>query len=152
LEEDFRYFTETDIGQMDYLVSTENDLIGAQIGADMFVCISPRFKVGGEAEAGVYGVRAKQRTHVTSTQSPTLNELERDDDVAFVAEGGAIGLFRVTPRFTIRGGYQLIYIEGVALAVENFNTQSPFSARQAFIDDGGEVFYHGSTLGFEWIW
>jgi hypothetical protein len=152
LDEDFGYFTQTNLGEMNYLVTTENDLIGAQIGTDMFFCVSPRFKIGGEVEAGVYGNHARQRTNVTATLSPSLHELERDDDVAFVAEAGAIGLFRLTPRLTVRGGYQLIYIDGVALAVENFNTESPFTARQAFLDDGGDVFYHGVTLGFEWTW
>jgi hypothetical protein len=121
--------------------------------------MSPRFKLGVEAEAGIYGNDTKANTNVVWQEvnvapSPIqrLNESESDTDVALVAELGAIGLFRLTPRMTIRGGYQLLYLDGVALAAENFNVASPFSARQAFVDNNGDVFYHGATLGCTFTW
>ncbi len=152
VEEDFGYITRTNVGHMDYLVSTENDLIGAQLGGDMMLSISPRFKFGGEFKAGVYGARTKQRTTVTATAGTAVQEFQRDGDVAFVGEAGAIGVFRVTPRFSIRGGYQLLFLDGLALASENFNTESPFSPRQTILENNGDIFYHGSTAGFEWTW
>jgi hypothetical protein len=152
LDEDFTYNTRTNVGLLDYQVETENDLIGAQIGGDLFLCITPRFKVGGEAKAGIYGLRARQTTDVYDDLGGVLFEQETDDDVAFVGEVGAIGIFRLTPRCSLRGGFQMLYLDEVALASENFNTQSPFSIRESFIDTGGDVFYYGGTLGFEWMW
>ena len=100
----------------------------------------------------MYANRATANT-VAVTDTPTvLLEFESDTDVAFAAEASVIGLFKVTPRFNIRGGYQVLYLDGVALAAENFNTASPFSNRQSFVDNNGNVFYHGATLGFEWLW
>jgi hypothetical protein len=152
LRDDFIYSTDTGTNAMDYLQKTDNDLVGAQIGGDMFFCITPRFRVGGEVEAGVYGNTAKQRTRMISTASPELRESVRETDAAFVAEAGLIGLYRVTSRLTVRGGYQLLFIDEVATAIDNFNTVSPFSARTPFLDNSGDVFFHGSTLGFEWTW
>ena len=153
LDEDFTHFTRVaGGGSLDYLDTTRNDLYGLQIGTDLHLCVSPRFKLGAEVEAGVYVNRATADT-VAVTDTPTvLLESESDTDVAFAGEASLIGLFNVTPRFNIRGGYQVLYLEGVALAAENFNTQSPFSSRPSFIDNNGNVFYHGATLGFEWIW
>jgi hypothetical protein len=158
--EDLIYDTQGASGGMNYLLRTDNDLVGAQIGTDALIGITPRFKIGGEVEAGVYGTKGKQRTSVLSFRNstggiapnPELREYETETDVAFVAEAGVMGLFRVTPRLTLKLGYQVLYVDGVALAIDNFNTASPFAARTSFIDNEGDVFYHGSNLGFEWTW
>jgi hypothetical protein len=150
LREDLIYNTRTTLGAMDYKVKTDNDLIGAQLGGDTYVCITPRLKVGAEVEAGVFGTSNSQRTTMVSTIGPNLQEYNRENDVAFLGEAGLSALFRATSQLTLRVGYQVLYVDGVALAVDNFNTASPFSARDSFLDNGGDVFYHGATLGFEW--
>jgi hypothetical protein len=150
LREDLIYATQTDLGAMNYKVKTDNDLVGAQVGGDLFFSISPRLKVGAEVEGGLYGTSSSQRTNMVSTNSPALREYNHDNDVAFLGEAGVIALFRATSQLTLRVGYQVLYVDGVALAVDNFNTTSPFTARNSFLDTSGDVFYHGSTLGFEW--
>ena len=153
LREDFEHFTQSPNGQLDSIVSTTNNLVGFQIGGDLYACVSSRFKVGGEVEAGVFGIRAKQETSVNATTTvPPISEFEKNNDVAFVSEASFIALFRVTPRFKIRAGYQLLYINGVALAPENYNTVPPFFGRNTFLDDNGHAFYHGASAGFEWTW
>ena len=155
LSERFRHFTQSTLndGELDYLVTTKSNLVGVQLGGDAYVCISPRFKLGVEAEAGLYGVRSKQRTDITSTTiDPPLREAVENDDVAFIGEAGFIALFRITPRLKMRGGYQVLYLNGVALAAENFNPTPPFFGRTPFLNDNGEALYHGATLGFEWTW
>jgi hypothetical protein len=52
----------------------------------------------------------------------------------------------------LRAGYQALFIDGVALAVDNFNTVSPFSVRDSFLDNSGNVTFHGAAAGFEWTW
>jgi hypothetical protein len=150
LREDLIYNTRTALGGMDYRLKTDNDLVGAQLGGDTYLCITPRLKVGAEVEAGVYGTASSQRTTMVSTIGPNLREYDRDNDVAFLSEAGVSALFRATSQLTLRVGYQVMYVDGVALAVDNFNTASPFSARNSFLDNSGDVFYHGATLGFEW--
>lgn len=155
LRDDLRFFSQSSRangGQLDYLVRTDNDLIGVQWGTDAYLCLTPRFKVGAEFEAGVYGVRSKQDTTVICTTCPLIREGAKDNDAAFISEASAIGLFRVTPRFAIRGGYTVLYVNGVALAAENFNDAPPFFARQVTIDNNGDALYHGANLGFEWVW
>jgi hypothetical protein len=159
--EDLVHNTEGASGGMNYVLQTDNDLVGAQVGTDALICITPRFKIGGEVEAGVYGSRSKQRTDILSFRNidgvrianAGRAEFDTTTDVSFVGEAGILGLFRVTPRFTVKAGYQVLFIAGVAEATANFNTQSPFSAnRTSFINNDGDIFYHGSNLGFEWTW
>ncbi|MCA9214498.1 MAG: hypothetical protein KDB27_15610 [Planctomycetales bacterium] len=138
-------------GFLNYEVQTDNDLVGAQIGGDMMICISPRFKIGGDIDAGIYGTNSSQRTNAVFGGG-ALAELERANDVAFVSEAGLNGVFQVTPRLNLRAGYQVLYVTGVATAIENFNTESPFAARNAFINNNGDLFYHGASLGFEFTW
>jgi hypothetical protein len=69
LREDLIYATEAAAGEMSYQLKTDNDLVGAQLGGDLFLCLTPRLKVGGEIEAGVYGTYSKQRTNVLCTSS-----------------------------------------------------------------------------------
>lgn len=153
LREDFRLYTETDNGELDYLVRTDNDMTGVQLGTNGFLCLSPRFKVGVEVEGGVYGVRAKQETDRRATTiQGVLVENEKDNDAAFLGEAGLVGLFRLTPRATIRGGYTLLYVNGVALATENFNPGNVFTPRESFLNDNGEVLYHGANLGLEFTY
>jgi hypothetical protein len=141
-----------DGGEMSYQLKASNDLVGAQTGGDLWLCISPRFKLGGDIKAGVFATHSTARTNVFSTSVEPLRELDSDSDVAFVGEGGAVALYRVTPRLTFRATYQVLYVTGIATAVRNFNTESPFTARNTFIDSSGDAFLHGLNVGFEWTW
>ena len=167
LADDFIYNTQVDTAnpypnQLNYLLQTDNDLVGAQVGGDSMICFTPRFKLGGEAKAGLYGTRSKQATTANFIDNTgtggIFQELERDTDVAFVGEAGISGIFKVTPRLSLKLGYQVLYVAGVAVAVDNFNTASPLpsggqpSTRTALLDNDGDVFYHGANLGFEWTW
>ncbi len=175
LNEDFLYFTSVDAhddpltgpvdpnergpADMTYTVTTTNDLVGAQIGFDCFAALTPRFRIGGEIEAGLYANQTAQRTVIAGTTiSPTLIETADHGDLSIVAEAGLMGTFRLTPRCTVRAGYQFIYMDGVALAIENFNESPPAltgpagAGRTVGINDNGAVFYHGATVGTEWTW
>ena len=159
LAEELVYNTAAPNGSMNYVLQTDNDLVGAQIGGDFAICVSPRFKISGDVDAGVYGTHSKQRTdanfssnNVGTVTQGSLAELESASDVAFVGEAGLNGIFQITPRMNLRAGYQVLYVTGVATAVDNFNTESPFAARSAFISNNGDVFYHGANVGFEFTW
>ena len=156
-----------DGGFLDFDLATQNDAIGAQIGTDLFVCVSPRFKVGAEIEGGVYGNNARSLANVRTLEvddvnpaiqtaaHPINNEALSESDVAFIGEASAIAMFRVTPRLTIRGGYTVMFMDGMALASENLNVnQSPFGNvnRSPNLSTNGEVFYHGANAGITWTW
>ena len=155
LIEDFLYHTEGVDGFMDYSVATSNSMTGGQLGGDIWVCIMPGFKFGAEVKGGVYGSRAEQNTNLTSNSitSPLLEAVDVDK-AAFALEIGLMFIYKVNQNFTVRGGYQSLAIDGLALAPENFNPTPPFlgGTRTPVINDTGSAIYHGFAVGLEWMW
>lgn len=65
-------------------------------------------------------------------------------------------LWRLTQNWTFRSGYMFLWMNEVALATDNFNSDVPLAGflqpRPAEIDNGSNVMYHGFTCGFEYLW
>ena len=162
LLEDFLYHTEGTGGFMDYDVATRNSLTGGQIGGDLWVCIVPGFKFGVEVKGGVYGNLATQNTNISADSLTTaIVEEITTTKAAFALEVGVMFIYKINQNFTLRGGYQSMLIDGVALAPENFNATPPNvffppgsggSNRVPGINANGDVLYHGFTVGMEWMW
>jgi hypothetical protein len=53
---------------------------------------------------------------------------------------------------TIRTGYQVIFLDGVALAPNNFNANPAFGNRAVGVNSGDSVTLHGVSTGLEWMW
>ena len=138
-----------------YSTDTDNDLIGFQIGGELTGCILPGLLIGTDIKAGIYGNSAKQGTVVRSTGlNNDVIEFADSDEAAFVGEFGIFLMHQIHPLVKIRGGYSLLVVDGVALATENFNPESPFTGadRTVSINDNGNAFYHGGLLGLELGW
>ncbi|MBM3998826.1 MAG: hypothetical protein FJ297_04655 [Planctomycetes bacterium] len=166
LEEQFRHNTRVNYpdpngggappitGYMNYNVGTANSVTGFQMGGDLWATLFPGIQVGSELKAGIFGNHADQVTLIeAATLAGPLSETADRDSAAFIAEAGLMGNWRVNQHITLRGGYNFLYVDGVALAAENFNAAPPFVAgRVVGINSNGDVFYHGFNAGFEWMW
>lgn len=157
LEEDFRHLTFAPVnpGWMNYLVGTSNALTGAQVGGDLWICIIPGLTVGGEAKVGVYGNRATQRTTIDAFSFATpVEERVTEDGAAFLGDANLSLLWRINQQWSFRTGYMFLWMTEVALAPDNFNAAPPFvvGQRTPFVHNSGELFYHGFTAGFEYLW
>lgn len=146
-------------GQSNTDVRAHNSLIGWQATFDVWANIVPGVSVGMEGKGGVYGNQAKYNTSVTGSTtaggtSADLFETNRNSDVAVVGEANLIFIYRVGPNVTLRAGYSALFIDGVALATENFNPNNPFNTVRTVlpVNTDGNVFYHGGFAGFEWMW
>jgi hypothetical protein len=162
LDEDFQYITVNDTaGVMDLDVNTNNSLTGFQAGGDLWLCVVPGLRVGGEFKAGVFGNHASQGTTIAAPSLPIpFEETMVSNDVAFVTNLDLMMLYRLNYNWTLRVGYQFLFVDGVALASENFNPTPPSIfvgvpgnlIRDPAINDNGNVFYHGLMLGAEFMW
>ena len=93
-------------------------------------------------------------------QAGVFAESFEKDIPAFIAEGSADIVCDVLPSWSIRAGYEFMFLNSVVLAGENFNTGSIYSGlpdvllpqRTPFIWDQGHAFYHGVHLGAEYTW
>jgi hypothetical protein len=162
LNEDLLFSTVSQLNNASSLtsVSTYNSLVGGQFGGDLWICIIPGLSIGAEGKAGVYINHAYQNTNIQGTTLVLpLNERVDSHDAAFIGEASLMANWRLTQSWTVRGGYNFIYVDGVALAPENFNAAPPFLVnafqnppRVPTITNDGNIFLHGFSIGFEYMW
>jgi len=128
--------------------NVDNHLYGGQIGGqvDLCPCCGP-LSLRGVMKAGVYGNFADYDfVNTFNSQSITLPVGDKWH-TAFVGEIGITAAYPLTDHLSVRGGYQLLWIDGVALASDQ---DFPFPATT--IDTSSHVFYHGALVGLEMAW
>lgn len=144
-------------------LNASNYMTGPQIGGDIWLCLLPGLNVGVDGKFALFGNNAKQHTSIfgiDTFNTPSYvgivpSEVVGNDTVSFLGELSFNVNYRVNHRLTFRAGYELILVEGVALAMENFNPDIPlFTAvpRTPTIWDNGSLFYDGWTFGAELMW
>jgi len=146
-------------------VNTNNCMTGVQIGGDLWMCLLPGLRVGGEGKFAVLGNHANidNTISVRSAAAP-LNFTDGNvvGDVSFLGDLAVYATYRINYNWTAKLGYQALYLEGAALAPENFNASppaiftptvaGPVPVRQAIARENGNVFYHGWTATVEFMW
>jgi hypothetical protein len=178
LDEDFNYFAQStantipgdplaDPPTLDIIpalsnnINVHNNMVGAQIGGDLWMCILPGLRVGTEGKAAVLANRAAVESTISTNvpdedgnPQPAFVEDLVANDVSFLGEANVLVTYRLNYQWALRGGYSFLYVDGVALAPENFNAQPPFvnGTRVTSINDNGSVFYHGWFAGAEFMW
>ena len=125
----------------------------------MWLNLVPGLMAGVEGKGGVFGNHAVSDTNVVSNSIPFGHEKLSDGRTAFVTEFKASTVYRLTYAWAFRASYNVLYVDNVALAQENFNTRDLSNAigsgaftanRVPFINTDGEALYQGFTLAGEW--
>jgi hypothetical protein len=130
-------------------IGAVNELYGFQIGADMNLWSRGRLSVEGLLKAGLYGDHATNRVHIGLTNSPlTADSNAVADSVAFVGEMSITGVYRFGEHFSLRAGYQLLWLEGVAQASDQVANSDPLAGTASVAFQGGPL-YDGAFLGIE---
>ncbi|MEN1679915.1 MAG: hypothetical protein AAGJ46_09995 [Planctomycetota bacterium] len=162
------------VGTSTYQIITDNDLAGFQTGGDIWVAVVQGLRVGAETKFGLFNNDYELQT-VFSTSDNGIEQLyERtgNDQAAFIGELKFMMVADILPNMSIRGGYEVLFMNSLALVGPNYNPGSPYVFTGADLDgdgvgdpatdvvpprdefrlDQGNVAFHGWTLGFEYIW
>jgi hypothetical protein len=159
---------------LEYAVEADNDLAGFQTGGDVWIGLSQGLRLGAEGKVGLYNNHYTVITEVTTdpspppdtnpdTADPALFERERENQPAFIAEASIDLVADILPSWSLRAGYEVLFINSIVLAGDNFNTGSPYNQnpndpnsrgplRVPFVADQSDAFYHGGHVGLEYIW
>jgi len=145
--------TDLDEGTSDYNIRAHNDLFGVQIGGRWG---RSRGRWGWElmGKAGLFGNACGQEQYVTDFPPPFFLRPRTGHDsgqLAFVGELGCSLRYQLTDVWAVRGGYNLMLIEGVALATDQLDFTNTDQSGSALAKDGG-VFLHGVNVGLEARW
>jgi hypothetical protein len=160
LKEDF-YFTSIGEAAQQYSVRADNDLAGFQTGGDIWIGLMQGVRIGAEGKVGLYNNHYTLDNNIVTdplgATPPSLSERFADNEAAFISEGSADIVFDILPSWSIRAGYEILYLNSIVLAGDNFNTASPFglpgqAPRVPFVAEQGHQVYHGGHLGLEYIW
>ncbi|MFO0965758.1 MAG: BBP7 family outer membrane beta-barrel protein [Gemmataceae bacterium] len=134
--------------------NTRNNLWGLQFGLDRAFVHTCRFEVNGIGKAGIYWNDAHSDADL---QQPIGTLIGNANDsvgrIAFVGELGVIASYRLTCNLSIYGGYEALWLEGVALASDQApTTGSLLAPTTAATTTNGGVFMHGAVLGVKVSW
>ncbi len=137
-----------------YDVDVNNNLYGAQLGARIR---SFHGKWGWEItkKIGVYGNDESQRQQIIDELG--VNDVlfrtasASGEDVAFVTDLSASVVYHVSRHCGLRCGYNLLWIDGVALAANQLDFNDLIDSGTS-LRDGDDTFLHGLHVGFEVNW
>ena len=137
----------------EYDIDTNNNLFGPQLGVRSRFCRG-RFGCEVTGKAGIFGNDAYEKQTIfsdphDSSDRPTVTG--RGAQVAFAGEINLSAIYQLTKTWNVRAGYNLLWIEGVALAPNQLDfSYTPTSGSQ--LNNEGGVFYHGASIGLEARW
>ncbi|MBC7819294.1 MAG: hypothetical protein IAG10_20600 [Planctomycetaceae bacterium] len=134
-----------------------NQLNGVQATMDATFLESEYFQLGGYAKAGVYHNRARGSVsevyqalnNVQSRYTRNLNDSQ--DRIAFAGNLGITGTVFLRDNLRLFGGYELMYLSGVALAPDQAGGIRTDISNVTSLDlqSHGQALFHGGRVGIE---
>ena len=125
-----------------------NNLVGFQLGGELFWSVWRGLMVGGDLKAGVYGNNAKRKTTAVERGAGTRSF---DDEIvnqttSFLGEANVMVNAALGHGLYIRGGYTGLVLQGVSLGSDALLVD-PLTGR---LPVAGRMFAHGFYGGLEW--
>ncbi len=166
LPEDFNYLTESDVNSGGTIapsgatnnihVRTTNDMIGPQIGALFEFYCENRWWVNFEMKAAVLNNRARQSTAYHNVDAGVVHDYAgtcQGDHTAFAGDLNLAFVYRWSPHFSTRLGYQALWLTNQALAPDNLNTDIDILTQgPAQLNHSAGTLYHGPFAGVTLGW
>ncbi len=157
----FRYinFTETldihaidaDNDQSDYQIKTKNNYFGGQLGGQ-FATQWGNLELQVIGKAGVYDNVAQQNSQATSENAVLIRDTQaKVNRLAFVGDAGLNGRVKLMEKLYFRGGYYVLWMNGLVRAPDQLDYTNTASSGGAIISNG-TAFLHGGTIGLETWW
>ena len=139
-------------GAASHNVAVNNTLFGGQLGLDATLWDNgANLSMNGVGKAGIFGNDADQLTTTAGIGGALPLIAASSGQASFVGEIGLNARYRWTDRLTVIGGYNVLWITGVALAPDQLATTN-IATGVATVSANGTLFYHGANAGLEYVW
>ncbi len=133
-------------------IGTDNSLIGLQVGLLSQFLVQPKCWIDFDMKGGIFANRASlDRTYsVSAAGDPAAvfagtNERDR---TSFVGDLSLQFNYQFAPAWTFYGGYNAIWVTGIAIGAENFSPDtSMLTLGPTIVDHSGDAVYHGPNIG-----
>ena len=168
LPESFDYQTTSDITKSGAVVSngaanaihvaTTNEMIGPEIGALFEFYAENRWWINVDMRAEIMNNHAHQTTTYTNVDNGTTTVYtgtRQEDHTAFAEEIAVTAVYRWSLHFSTQIGYRALWMQQLALAPDNLNTNIDFltiGTAQAQLNHTSSTLYHGPYAGVTLAW
>ena len=118
-----------------------NHLYGGQIGSEMefWKCNSP-LRITGEIKAGAFANMADNEFRANGIYA---NSNANDSELAFAGEVDFMASYQLTCHCAIHGGYQVLWLDNLALSSNNAANAAAAGSTAAAIDTSATLVYNG---------
>ena len=147
-----RRFETVDFETGVYHIDARNDLYGVQTGLRSRICRGS-WAAEGSAKAGLFTNQAGQSQYLVDYPDFLLRPPAGDSgtSMAFVGELGFTAIYQWNQNWGLRAGYDLIWLQGVALAPSQLDYSFTLDSGTSY-ERGDGLFLHGFRLGVEARW
>ncbi len=160
IRENFDYHSLSLVGNItnDVNVRTDNQMLGVQVGALFKFQVEPQWWVDCEIKGAYFQNEADQGTVYTNANGGAPYEGTHTGGRAGTRSAFALDLrlsliYQLGPNLSTHIGYQALWVDGLALASENFERDiNILMSGPATLVDNGKVVYHGPDLGGTLSW
>lgn len=153
------YYDDTDFT---HTIKTHNQMFGFQVGTDMSFFresiaayqygIPGRIFVNGFIKTGIYYNSASQRSDLLNPDG--VGEYithAGDSHPTLLSEAGLTLVYQLNSQFSMHAGYQVMYLDGVALAARQI-PRTDLITDESTVDTSSSVLYHGIVAGMEFTY
>jgi hypothetical protein len=126
---------------------TDNELFGVQFGFEAAGLRYGPWTLEATLKAGVFYNDVDVVYH-----SSNINFTHRAPQTSFVGDLNLMLRYQFTPRFSMRVGYQALWLDRVALIPDQYDEFDVFASPVQGNVDLKTVQYHGGLIGFEATW
>ena len=135
-------------------IDANNHLSGFQVGFDSVPWSRNRLSLEGCVKAGIYDNHATNSVFITQDGPFVYTSSAKTDHAAFVGSLALTARYAITANLSARAGYQLLWIDGVALAPDQIAVSAPETgfgtdSIHSMMSTSGSPFYHGAFVGLE---
>jgi hypothetical protein len=153
LSDEMSYRINGTVAEGDY--KYRNHLYGGQLGLDWKLtdrcnplqidAVGKAGLYGNQASGGIFEFQGANRTFIGSFEGV-------DTDTAFVGEVDLTASYRLSCHCAVRGGYELLWLNDVALAGNAASRSLLNPSLLRTVDNGQNLFYNGAIAGIDFNW
>ncbi len=135
--------------------TTHNDLYGLQLGVDGIAYRSWNgFTIDGFFKAGIYANEAESSQLGITSGGATFGARDDADEFSLISEAGLFASYPINCVWSVRGGYQVMWLSGIAVAGDQTPQSNIFFQPNPMThtDAEGDAFYHGINAGLHASW
>ena len=146
---------------MFYNVETDNNLYGYQFGSQLIYCLGHRLSLNVGGKVGIYGNDAEARQRLGTREIDayydampgTMVDHESERTVLATLSELDLGLgYCLSPAWSIRGGYRLIGLTGIATAPGEVGYDGEEPLDSEWIQASDSIILHGGYVGLDYNW